>query len=1385
MNKIKYPTKILNMLIILFNLLLFTKVGTFNNPHLISTNSNPIIFQESKKYGCYYVLTSGKYYILDSMGELLVNDTFEEYSSPYTWINVGNNTKYIFAKDKYINVTLSEKNISYQLLDKPEGLVYPDNYFGSMIETSCDSNNGLCPTEENEIIIYGKQGEHALVFTFLKQKISCSMEFSNPKDKIECKIIQKGRYFCAISNNNYVQIRTFTHRILSSGCILESDLSRTKAAIFDSHTYPQLFDYDINNKTYLLCAQNLSTKYINCLWFQMTEKITLYDNIALNFPTSSDINHDLIIFDFAGEKLYCYGETDFIKCYRVNETNNIVNTFKLESPGSNSKLSFFTDGNTYVNLFFLNYYSGSTNIYMYTICLPYCQNLVYSIIIYHSIGEEKKYDLNELFPRMTNTKYYIEFETQTLPNEYGNLMVNDTIIFPETNNKILLEKGKKYLLDFVSTEDQNNTVDNFKINYKILINETYSKQCTIDLTISPCYDSCSHCSKAKSSSSSDDHNCLEDKCKEGYYPSPLKVTNCIKSEEKQTNWYLDTETNRFGLCHSNCATCSQNYNALTSNCDTCANSELNLLDGNCISTCPEGYYSTVSNGINVCKKCYKNCLKCTQVEIYSNSVLTDMNCLKCKKGEDPNDSNNLIENQIKIYNNCFPIIIYTNEKITFNTSDMSSGEIEKSCLDYGKAIMPGEYECIEKPTNYFYVVQDDNNTGIIELCDEACSTCTWGKNNLTNNTNCINCTEGYFKTQDSNTNCILESLIPENYFKNNSDNIYYKCHSNCQKCDEYYDIAKDDMHCTQCPSDFYFLYGTNNCYNMSFVDENSYYLSKEDNKYHQCYLNCLRCSQPGSDENNQNCDKCISGFYFENDTQNCYNDSILENGYYFDNFTISPGEDATYKKCYENCKTCNNTITNNSNMNCISCKDNFYKINGTNNCYNETLKTQGYYLKENIFYPCEDNCKTCSDSKTEINGTISNNCLSCDYSTKNLYLVSTLKNCEPEEFKENGYYLAQEPNNPNIKYFYKCYFSCALCDKGEESSNHNCLTCRENFYPKKDDINPKNCYNETEMSSQGYILVNSTSRPSIQNLDNISIDLIGLCDFQNSDTGASFYMYFYSNSDLTGYDLSFPVTTQSDRLLRSMGIYDARCEITDKINENMYEYYCKIDSKIEGVVKIADISQFKFFSLTSEIKNFNLVTSPLAESYMDNLQNIPEDLNEIKNSNFYVLDHTKIEINNIPYFNFSGIIEQNPKFKNNNFKLTVISKSGNETKKSEINCTLINIANNNYIFNCKGKKGEKYNLEGALSSNEDNILILKFDNSSNISLINFEASGNNNNRINFSKKNGNLSTGAIVAIVLSLAIALGSFIIFLIYLRTGKKGKHTETTSSTINLKIN
>ena len=69
---------------------------------------------------------------------------------------------------------------------------------------------------------------------------------------------------------------------------------------------------------------------------------------------------------------------------------------------------------------------------------------------------------------------------------------------------------------------------------------------------------------------------------------------CVDSIRTPGYFLANSKTGLFAKCHSNCTTCSQNYTDLTTNCDTCANSELYLLDGNCIATCPEGYYHTVS-----------------------------------------------------------------------------------------------------------------------------------------------------------------------------------------------------------------------------------------------------------------------------------------------------------------------------------------------------------------------------------------------------------------------------------------------------------------------------------------------------------------------------------------------------------------------------------------------------------------------------------------------------------------------------------------------------------------------------------------------------------------------------------------------------------------------
>ena len=71
--------------------------------------------------------------------------------------------------------------------------------------------------------------------------------------------------------------------------------------------------------------------------------------------------------------------------------------------------------------------------------------------------------------------------------------------------------------------------------------------------------------------------------------------------------------------------------------------------------------------------------------------------------------------------------MFSDNWISFELTETNSGESEKNCLDYGKAIIEGQYQCIEKPENSYYVISGDDNTGVIKLCYIACSTCNSGK----------------------------------------------------------------------------------------------------------------------------------------------------------------------------------------------------------------------------------------------------------------------------------------------------------------------------------------------------------------------------------------------------------------------------------------------------------------------------------------------------------------------------------------------------------------------------------------------------------------------------------------------------------------------------------
>ena len=131
--------------------------------------------------------------------------------------------------------------------------------------------------------------------------------------------------------------------------------------------------------------------------------------------------------------------------------------------------------------------------------------------------------------------------------------------------------------------------------------------------------------------------------------------------------------------------------------------------------------------------------------------------------------------------------------------------------------------------------------------------------------------------EESNTNCILESLIPINYYKYTEDNIFYKCYELCTICvrELHYKTDINQMGCDSCVIGYYIEDGTTNCYDMSFLDNHiNYYLSTEENKFKKCYSSCKTCSIGFEDEYNHNCDECLENYFFEEGTNNCFNFKI-------------------------------------------------------------------------------------------------------------------------------------------------------------------------------------------------------------------------------------------------------------------------------------------------------------------------------------------------------------------------------------------------------------------------------------------------------------------------------------------------------------------------------
>ena len=136
-------------------------------------------------------------------------------------------------------------------------------------------------------------------------------------------------------------------------------------------------------------------------------------------------------------------------------------------------------------------------------------------------------------------------------------------------------------------------------------------------------------------------------------------------------------------------------------------------------------------------------------------------------------------------------------------------------------------------------------------------------------------------------------------------------------------------------------------------------------KIRVCYESCLNCYDIDANYINHQCSNCKNGYYFIQNTTNCMTkEEMKESNYYFDE------EEKIFKKCYNNCLTCNN-IDDINDMKCNTCDNEKYFFAEPNNCIEDNINY--YYSEEEKKYMKCKTCYECFKNSNESN----HNCKNC------------------------------------------------------------------------------------------------------------------------------------------------------------------------------------------------------------------------------------------------------------------------------------------------------------------------------------------------------------------------------------------------------------------------
>ena len=483
--------------------------------------------------------------------------------------------------------------------------------------------------------------------------------------------------------------------------------------------------------------------------------------------------------------------------------------------------------------------------------------------------------------------------------------------------------------------------------------------------------------------------------------------------------------------------------------------------GICVKNCKATSYKYLFKG-----KCYDNCPENTTNSnfiCYSNSLLE-----KCENYSIESDFENLC---IKCKDNYYPILNDKNNKYGF-------------------------IDCYEKNSLEKYYL--DNDDLVFKYCYKSCKTCN--QNGTNENHNCLTC--------DSN------------YEFNITSGEYYNCY---QKCNNYYYFDKDKN---------YICLTKNDCLNnnKNVIEEKNQCIDEcyNDTKYKyqfrkKCYQDCptdityisetknnfceVKCDKqmPLEKIENQDCTNfcginemnnklCISK-YQDKDTngnlilQNIIQDisssnfdiNILSNN----NIIINESFITFIITNYHIQETTLNNIINLGN--CENILKNNYNIENNEDLIIfiidiDNKEEQINKLVYEVYSKTEQNIlqkldlNLCKDVIVNNNNILNNNIIiQCStYSIDSIIDNSCITCREPyypkyEDILENKTFIKCYHNIDGYylykdNYFKKCYESCALCEKEGNINNHNCIKCKKEYVYELNISSYLNCYKKCDFN---------------------------------------------------------------------------------------------------------------------------------------------------------------------------------------------------------------------------------------------------------------------------------------------------------------------------------